>query len=61
MSTRKRSWPFQPTSYWMASTEPLYSNRPALKELVVADIAILGAGFTGLWTAYYLLIQNPGL
>lgn len=26
-----------------------------------ADIAIVGAGFTGLWTAYYLLKANPSL
>jgi len=26
-----------------------------------ADVAILGAGFTGLWTAYYLLAQDPSL
>jgi len=26
-----------------------------------ADVAILGAGFTGLWTAYYLLTQDPSL
>ena len=26
-----------------------------------ADVAIVGAGFTGLWTAYYLLAENPGI
>ncbi|MDP4690008.1 MAG: FAD-dependent oxidoreductase, partial [Candidatus Nanopelagicales bacterium] len=26
-----------------------------------ADVAIVGAGYTGLWTAYYLLRDNPGL
>ena len=26
-----------------------------------ADVAIIGAGFTGLWTAYYLQQQAPGL
>lgn len=26
-----------------------------------ADIAIVGGGFTGLWTAYYLKLANPGL
>jgi len=25
------------------------------------DVAILGGGYTGLWTAYYLLRSNPGL
>lgn len=28
---------------------------------VEADVAIVGAGFTGLWTAYYLQQRNPGL
>src|ERR1700735_5791093 len=26
-----------------------------------ADVAIAGAGYTGLWTAYYLAEANPGL
>ena len=26
-----------------------------------ADVVIVGAGFTGLWTAYYLLAENPGI
>lgn len=36
-------------------------GRPALREDVAADIAIVGAGFTGLWTAYYLLQADPAL
>jgi glycine/D-amino acid oxidase-like deaminating enzyme len=35
--------------------------RPALTESQDADIAIVGAGYTGLWTAYYLLQANPSL
>lgn len=26
-----------------------------------ADVAVVGGGFTGLWTAYYLLRERPGL
>jgi glycine/D-amino acid oxidase-like deaminating enzyme len=26
-----------------------------------ADVAIVGAGYTGLWTAYYLLVRDPSL
>jgi glycine/D-amino acid oxidase-like deaminating enzyme len=37
------------------------SPRPALEGNRSADVAILGAGFTGLWTAYYLLKQSPGI
>ncbi|ORM72114.1 NAD(P)/FAD-dependent oxidoreductase [Pantoea rwandensis] len=36
-------------------------ERPALSGLVDADIAIVGAGYTGLWTAYYLLKRYPSL
>ena len=35
--------------------------RPPLPGDVDADVAIVGAGFTGLWTAYYLLAADPTL
>ena len=35
--------------------------RPALPGSTSADVAIVGAGFTGLWTAYYLLDADPSL
>jgi glycine/D-amino acid oxidase-like deaminating enzyme len=35
--------------------------RPSLGGPMDADVAILGAGYTGLWTAYYLLKREPGL
>src|SRR5690625_2660025 len=48
-------------SYWLeTSGEPL-TPRPTLSESTTVDIAILGAGFTGLWTAYYLIEKNPSL
>jgi glycine/D-amino acid oxidase-like deaminating enzyme len=34
---------------------------PTLTEDVEADVAIVGAGFTGLWAAYYLLAADPSL
>jgi hypothetical protein len=37
------------------------ARRPALSGDITADIAIVGAGFTGLWTAYYLLKTDPSL
>jgi glycine/D-amino acid oxidase-like deaminating enzyme len=40
--------------------EPL-SARPALSADLHADVAIIGAGYTGLWTAYYLKHQAPQL
>ncbi len=35
--------------------------RPALTGPTTADVAIIGAGLTGLWTAYYLLRADPSL
>ena len=35
--------------------------RPALQGDCTVDVAIIGAGFTGLWTAYYLRKADPSL
>ncbi len=35
--------------------------RPPLTGAVEADVCIVGAGYTGLWTAYYLLERDPAL
>jgi glycine/D-amino acid oxidase-like deaminating enzyme len=35
--------------------------RPSLASDTEVDVAIVGGGFTGLWTAYYLLEANPQL
>ena len=32
-----------------------------LDEDASADVVIVGAGYTGLWTAYYLLATQPGI
>ncbi len=48
------------TSYWLETAGDL-TPRPALDGSIEADVAILGAGFTGLWSAYYLLKRLPGL
>nr|WP_205864227.1 FAD-dependent oxidoreductase [Planosporangium mesophilum] len=37
------------------------ARRPALPGDRDVDVAIVGAGFTGLWTAYYLATTAPGL
>ena len=37
------------------------ADRPAMDGDVSADVAIVGAGYTGLWTAYYLLKADPAL
>ena len=48
-------------SLWMDQLEQPLRPRPALGEDVQADVAIIGAGYTGLWTAYYLKRQAPHL
>lgn len=35
--------------------------QPALAESLTADVCIVGAGYTGLWTAYYLKKASPNL
>jgi glycine/D-amino acid oxidase-like deaminating enzyme len=45
--------------WWQARGIPL--RRPALPGSTEADVCIVGAGFTGLWTAYYLKRADPGI
>ncbi len=50
-------------SYWHDSLPEgdLDALRPALPGDIDADVAIVGGGFTGLWTAYYLALRDPSL
>jgi len=48
-------------SYWLESSGDNLTPRPSLNGTIDADIAILGAGYSGLWTAWYLLERNPDL
>jgi hypothetical protein len=45
--------------WWQARGGP--PRRPSLPGGTEADVCIVGAGFTGLWTAYYLRRADPGL
>jgi glycine/D-amino acid oxidase-like deaminating enzyme len=47
--------------FWWSSLGGPPSPRPALSAPARADVAIVGAGFTGLWTAYYLKRARPDL
>ncbi|RRD60390.1 FAD-binding oxidoreductase [Leucobacter sp. OH1287] len=48
------------TSHWWHQLgQP--SRRPGLPGDLTVDVAIVGAGFTGLWTAYYLKQARPNL
>jgi glycine/D-amino acid oxidase-like deaminating enzyme len=52
---------YRSLSYWLSSVPgDLTPARPLPGDLDV-DVAIVGAGFTGLWTAYYLATAQPGL
>src|SRR5688500_14438852 len=48
-------------SYWLETSGDDLTPRPSLGGSIDADVAILGAGYTGLWTAYYLLRADPSL
>jgi glycine/D-amino acid oxidase-like deaminating enzyme len=47
-------------SYWQDSLPPPH-RRPPLRGDLEVDVAIVGAGYTGLWTAYYLATSDPSL
>jgi glycine/D-amino acid oxidase-like deaminating enzyme len=47
--------------YWWRSLGGPPSQRPPLAGATEADVAIVGAGYTGLWTAYYLKRARPSL
>ena len=46
---------------WLDTLDGSLDPRPALGGDTDADVAIVGGGFTGLWTAYYLLGLDPTL
>ncbi|MFY9559178.1 MAG: FAD-dependent oxidoreductase [Terriglobales bacterium] len=48
-------------SFWLETSGDDLTPRPELARSTKVDVVILGAGYTGLWTAYYLLKANPGL
>jgi glycine/D-amino acid oxidase-like deaminating enzyme len=48
-------------SYWLETVEDDLTPRLPLSGSQTVDVAILGAGLTGLWTAYYLLQHDPSL
>lgn len=51
-----------PSLWWDTLPDDLTQPMgPPLDGETEADVAIVGAGYTGLWTAYYLLRDNPGL
>ena len=55
---------YRALSFWHdsldSSTDPLL-RRPSLDGDTTADVCVVGAGYTGLWTAYYLTQLDPSL
>ena len=47
-------------SLWWDGLPGQLSPRGGLERDIDVDVAVVGAGFTGLWTAYYLLRAAPG-
>jgi len=50
--------PVEQSCYWLATRENYVASAP-LSGSQRADYAVIGAGFTGLWTAYFLKLLNP--
>ncbi len=48
-------------SMWLDLLDEPLAPRPALPGPTDVDVAIVGAGYTGLWTAYYLAQADPHL
>jgi len=48
-------------SLWADTVAFANIARPQLSQNIEVDVAIVGAGFTGLWTAYYLKKSAPNL
>ncbi len=52
---------YRSLSLWHDTTDDDWAPRPALPGSTDVDVAIVGAGYTGLWTAYYLAAADPSL
>lgn len=52
---------YRAESFWLDTLEEELAPRAPLAGLQQADVVIVGAGYTGLWTAYYLLESEPSL
>ena len=52
---------FYVQSLWLATLPRPLPSRPSLAARITADVAVVGGGFTGLWTAYHLTRLAPAL
>src|SRR5581483_2449822 len=58
---RDRMAPVTVPSLWLETAGDDLTARPRLPGDAVADVAIIGAGYTGLWAAHHLLRHDPSL
>jgi glycine/D-amino acid oxidase-like deaminating enzyme len=52
---------YRARSLWLDGVPGELTPRPSLPGPLDVDVAVVGAGFTGLWTAYYLRKADPHL
>ena len=52
---------YRPVSFWLDTVPGSLAPGDVLPGDLTVDVAIAGAGLTGLWTAYYLATAQPGL
>jgi glycine/D-amino acid oxidase-like deaminating enzyme len=52
---------YRSLSFWHEAVSGALEPRPPLASDLQVDVAIVGAGYTGLWTAYYLKTHAPGI
>ncbi len=52
---------YRARSMWLDGVPGELTPRPSLPGPIDVDVAVVGAGFTGLWTAYYLKKADPHL
>lgn len=60
-SSAAKEQQYRALSYWLDSVPGSLHPRPGLESDIEVDVVIAGAGYTGLWTAYYLKQLNPAL
>src|SRR5450759_1057352 len=51
---------YEQTSFWLATAGP-YTESPPLDGDKRVDVAVVGGGFCGISSAYYLKRENPAL
>src|SRR5688500_939500 len=50
---------YKSLSLWLDTLDDPLMPRPPLASAETSDVVIVGAGYTGLWAAYYLLKADP--